>query len=268
MSRFKKDQTVYSGRGDKLQTLVIARVHKNPMLPIHQYAFKPPNDGYLVGEQSIRGTIDGKDLTLGECMIENNEIATRVNTIMSAKRNTVRFDEHGVEDIFNDCNLFFRPDIEFCEWLKEYAGERLIIDVGSGQGHLVRMLKMVGVKRVIGIEPNIDKEMWIKWRLSHDSYNGIFDVNEILQGTVESHKKLIYGLKEKVLLVFARPCHSDFVETGIYNMHDDAEALYITVPENLERYNDLGSYKKDAVLLDHKGSSEDSEVVYSIKKNG
>lgn len=44
------------------------------------------------------------------------------------------------------------------------------------------------------------------------------------------------------------------------------EALYITLEGNLEKYNDLGHYKDSAVLLEHKGVSEDNEVVYSIKK--
>lgn len=263
MARFKVGQTVYSGRGDKLREMVVARVHKNPLLPIHQYTFEPPYDGFACGEQSIRGHKYGEDLEMKDCFVEDRT-AVAINTIMSAKRNTARMEQFGVERIFDDCNLFFRPDLIFCEWLRDYANGRVIIDVGSGQGHLVRMLKMVKAK-AIGIEPNFNKKEWIKWRMTHDGHSmNMFDVNEILEGTIQQHKNFIKGLGTGAMLVFARPCHSDFVETGIYNMPEGMEALYISLPENFEFHNDLGVFQKQAVLLEYKGESEDDEVVYSV----
>ena len=93
------------------------------------------------------------------------------------------------------------------------------------------------------------------------------DVNEILQYSIGDTfaKKLIESLgKDQVMLVFARPCHSDFVEVGIRNMPEGMEALYITVPENLDLYNDLGRFEDSAKLVEHDGASEDDEVIYSV----
>jgi len=67
MSRFKVGQTVYMGRGIKLKTLVVKQVFENPLLPIRQYGFEAPNDGFICGEQSIRATINGNDLRVKDC---------------------------------------------------------------------------------------------------------------------------------------------------------------------------------------------------------
>ena len=68
--RFTAGQTVYMNRGDNLRTLVVKAAHKNPLIPIRQYEFEAPNDGFLYGEQSIRKTIGGKDLKMRDCFVE------------------------------------------------------------------------------------------------------------------------------------------------------------------------------------------------------
>lgn len=268
MSRFKVGQKVWIGRGKSEREVVVARVVKNPLIPIRQYEFEAPHDGALYGEQSIRDERDGRDLRLGECFVDDDEIdddvATRMNTTSMMTREPIRVEEFGVEKALASGNLFFRPNREFCEWLRDYADGRMIIDVGAGQGHLVRMLEMAGAG-VIGLEPNFDMEAYI----SYAAIKGMRpNINQMLPMTVQSAKNLINGMGKgnKALLVFARPCHSDFVEIGIENMPDEMEALYITVPENIERYRDLGKFHGQAVLLEHKGISEDNEVVYSIRK--
>lgn len=67
MSRFKVGQTVYMDRGDKMRTLVVARVIDNPMIPLYQYSFEAPNGGFACGEQSIRDSVEGRDLRILEC---------------------------------------------------------------------------------------------------------------------------------------------------------------------------------------------------------
>jgi len=271
MARFKVGQTVYSGRGDNEKKMVVARVIKNPLIPIHQYTFEAPYDGFASGEQSIRAKSDSPDLKLRDCFVDDgSEVPTRINTIASATRKSIMMDrlEGGMDvgTLFDDSDIFFRPDLKMVKWLKERANGRLIMDIGSGQGHLVNMLKREGA-RAMGIEPNINKQEWIKWRMTHRYSGEEIDVNEVMDYRVQDTfvKKLIESLgKDQVMLVFARPCHSDFVEVGIRNMPEGMEALYITVPENLDIHNDLGRFKQDAVLLDHEGVSEDDEVVYSI----
>ena len=264
-ARFKKGQTVFMDE----QELVIERVHKNPLIPVYQYSFI--GKGFACGEQSLRAKKTDRDLTMSECFVDDGtEVPTVINTIASATRKSIMMDrlEGGIDvgTLFDDSDIFFRPNPKMVRWLKERANGRLILDIGSGQGHLVTMLKREGA-RAMGFEPNINKQEWIKWRYTH-RYNGEdIDVNEIMTYRIQDTftKRFIESLgAENVMLVFARPCHSDFVEIGIRNMPEGMEAIYITVPENLDLYNDLGRFEKDAELLEHEGSSEDDEVVYSV----
>ncbi len=264
MARFKVGQTVYMGRGDKMRKMVVAKVIDNPLIPIYQYSFEAPHNGFACGEQSIRKTEHGKDLTLRECFKKNadKENASRVNTITSALRETIDFGGFGVANTFSNCDLRFKPDLKLTQWLVNYANGRLMIDVGSGQGHLVRMLKMKSAK-AIGIEPNLDHEWWVRWRMTRDGANT--DVNEILAQTIQDTKKLIQDIgKDRGMLIFARPKARDFVEVGIENMPEGMEALFITTENEFKAFNYLGKFKDKAVLLSHEGNSEDDEVIYRI----
>lgn len=258
MARFKKGQTVYRGRGNHLRELVVAKVHKNPLLPIHQYTFEPPHDGFACGEQSLRATADGPDLKLRDCFVDDeHETETWINTLMHAGRETFRAEEHGVTKIFEDCDLRFRPSYQFCEWLRDYADGRMIIHVGSGQGHLVNMLNMVKAK-VMGLEPNYNVMEAIKFRMNRGQSPNI---NEVLPWDVVRAKGLIQKMSENAMLVFARPRHDDLVEEGIDLMPEGMEALYINTPDNLEY---LGKHADCMVRVEHKGQTEDDEIVYSI----
>lgn len=265
MSRFNKGQTVYSGRGDKMQTLVVARVIDNHLLPIFQYTFEAPNDGWACGEQSLRETANGADLKMSECLKPNhikNNVA-RVNTMASALRKVVGEDESGLDilklSVFDDFRVDFKPDLHLVKWLVKYANGRIIIHVGSGQGHLVNMIKIQGKGRAIGIEPNIDKMEWIKWRLHRDDMSNI-DINEILDGRVEDYAKLLTDMgKDKVLVIIARPKVMDFVETTYNLMPKGMEMLYVT-------QESVNLIARPCKLLDPEGCSEDNEVIYSLIK--
>jgi hypothetical protein len=149
---------------------------------------------------------------------------------------------------------FFEPNTEMLQWLKDYAGDRIIYDIGAGEGHITRGLNKLGAK-VLGFEPM-----------------GEFDGNEylktgvrIMPWRIEDHPKLFVGVGNKVLLLFARPCHSDFVANTLDMKDADTEVLYITKEENFFNYNDLGNHWERAELVKHKGTSKDKEVVYSVK---
>ena len=166
-------------------------------------------------------------------------------------------------EIFN-APIFFKPDLEFVEWLVNYAGDRLIIDVGCGQGHLLNMIKICK-GRVMGLEPNFNYESYVEYNMMRN--NPSFNPNEVLPYTIERAENLINSLgAEKAMLVFARPCHSNFVENGIENMPVGMEALYITLPENIDLYHDLGRFDSIKKKINHHGTSEEKEVVYSIIK--
>lgn len=90
---------------------------------------------------------------------------------------------------------------------------------------------------------------------------------QILPYPVENSmvKDIIEKLGDNILMVIARPCHNDFVENALALKKEGAEALYITVPENLSLYNDLGKFKRRATKINHRGSSKENEIVLSIK---
>jgi hypothetical protein len=158
-------------------------------------------------------------------------------------------------DLLNQTTMvtFFHPDAAMLKWLKEYAGNRLIIDVGCGTGHITRALFKLGAK-VVGLDPFYSTEHYEHLLGCH-----------ILPWKIEDHPVFYKGQGNKVLLLFARPCHSDFVANTLDDKDDDTEALYITVPKNLIIYNDLGAHKNRAVLVNHEGTSKDDEVVYSVR---
>lgn len=161
---------------------------------------------------------------------------------------------------------FFRPNTKMVKWLADYAGKRIIMDCGSGEKFILsQQLLSVGFKKIVAIDLNIDYREYEKMRiLDKIPLDASFHV---LFGEIEKYKDMYNtsSAAEKILMVFARPCHSDWVEKTLDARAKGIEALYITVPENLEKYNDLGKWKKKAKLLQHEGSSADKEVVYSIK---
>ncbi len=263
MSRFKVGQKVWSGRGKYLQELVIEKVHKNPLIPIRQYTFVGKN--HASGEQSLRATENGRDLTLSECFVKDKDMETKINTIASALRTEVSEGNSMLRlpkmEAFDSIRVDFKPSLEMCEWIKTYADGRVIVHVGSGQGQLVNMLKCQVRARALGIEPNFNKEWWLQWRLGRDGQH--FDsINEILVGTVGKYKKLINDMGNGALLLFARPKSYDFVKEGLSNMPKGMEALYI----DTEFPKELNEFVLNTTLLQHKGVSEDNEVVISIKK--
>lgn len=248
----------------------------------YQYSLSKTKGGEFVfacGEFSIDGAVNEEDNNHHEEAAEADLSGIRpsepsfdpsaalMNTTSAIMRQPIDGSETGISEEaarLVGSSLFFKPDIKFVKWLIEYADGRMIIDVGAGQGHLVRMIKKFG-GQAVGLEPNFDQARYIERGRSR--WGNDFDVNEMLPWTVQRAQGFINGFREKAILVFARPCHSNFVFTGIRNMPEQMEALYITKPENLEKYDDLGSYKEQAILLKHDGESEDNEIVYSIKKS-
>lgn len=160
--------------------------------------------------------------------------------------------------------VFFKPNTELVKWLIEYAGERIIIDAGSGEKFLLsQQLVKNGAKKLIAVDPNIDYSQYMLWRqLNMSDLSVSFHV---FPKEIQSLSELLNNKYQDILLVFARPCHSNWVEETLNLKSDRVEALYITLPENMNEYDDLGVWKDKAVLLEHKGSSADKEVIYSIK---
>lgn len=258
MARFKVGQKVWMGRGEHLRELVVAKVHKNPLIPIHQYTFEAPNDGFACGEQSIRATKNGRDLKLSECFVDDQEAEFRINTIASAKRHIIDEQMEGFPKMkaFENTRVRFKPSMQMCSWIKDYANGRLIMHVDSGQGHFVRMMKMVRAKAV-GIEPLINKEVWMEQRMLHDGARWDGDVNEVIAREFKDTLNIIKGLKDNVILVFTRPKRRDNLKLAIEEFMGKCEIWLIAKKTD----SDLAAWE----VLEHEGTSEDDEVIYSLK---
>lgn len=255
--RFKKGEKVWVDFGDsKPEQKTIEDMYK-PITGIWMYSFK--GSSIACGENYLRRKLTDKKLTISECLGDGDEHVTKFNTF-AFKRGTPYLDSEANRKAAEALNIiFFEPDMLFVEWLIKYAAGRLIIDIGCGCGHLMKMINARGGK-VMGIEPNIDAMSVMAERMASGQ-----SMMHIMQQPVEDCGPFLKTLGEKALLIFARPCHSQFVENGIAVKHPKQEVLYITKPENLKQYNDLGKFKNKAKKIKHEGSSKDNEIVYSIK---
>lgn len=150
---------------------------------------------------------------------------------------------------------FFQPDKELTKSIVDYAGDRIIFDIGCGDGDFLKELQNEGAKKLIGIDPYID--------INNLHELALKDI-KVIPRRVEDFEDLIKKVGEKALFIFARPCHSNFVVNVLNIKSPKTEVLYITVPENLKLYNDLGNYKSIAKKINLKGSSLDNEIIMSI----
>lgn len=156
--------------------------------------------------------------------------------------------------------LFFDPDKEFVEWIKDYANDRVIVDVGCGSGELLFRLYEAGHRRLIGIDAFHPYEIF-----SPSSYKRIGHVLHFIPAEINSPfaTRIVSGLGERALVLLCRPCHSSLFIEEVYNLcyDNNIELLYIGLTSNLQR--DLEWYE-DKIELPHKGSSQENEVVIKL----
>jgi hypothetical protein len=209
----------------------------------------------------MRKNLNDKPYTMHDIIQTNRRLDSILDEIISSGKDHKL---NGTHDITGDQHVlqFFQPDNTFIQWIKEYANGRLIIDVGCGGGDLIWMLSHYGAK-VIGIEPSFDPMSAQKLNMERIKAN--LGMLHIISKPIEDCGSFFKNMGDKVLLLFARPSHSNFVVNAL-NMKDaETEALYITIPENLEKYDDLGRYDHKKVLVPHTGKSVEDEQVYSIR---
>ena len=158
-------------------------------------------------------------------------------------------------------NLFFRPDITMVKWLIEYSDGRFIIDIGCGTHmHLLKLLQGIGYNKIMGIDPAIDYTSYMKMRLLSNKDDYI----HVLPWRIQERPTMIQEMGKDALLLFARPSNGGFVEDVLDFKAEGQEALYISKEENIDQYNDLGKYVEQAKIIEHKGTPEDDEKVWTI----
>ena len=151
--------------------------------------------------------------------------------------------------------VFFMPDVNFIKWLIEYADGRCIIDCGAGSGYTTALINKLGGK-CIAVEPNYTIERKMFWLKKQINFHIFYEKSE--------KASIIHDIPDgKALLLFARPCHSDFVyDTITKNMPSGMEALYISHKNN----TNLDLRDIQYTELKHEGTSKNNEFVLSIKK--
>lgn len=260
VSEFHKGETVYK---DGQVYGVVSKATFQPLTRVFMYEFK--DKGFACSALGLSSTKNGKGYRLGEIMQVNRSLDTIMDDMFHSFNKNGQGSLNGAYDITGTHHAleFFQPDGEFVKWIHEYAANRMIIDVGCGGGRLVGYLKDYCNAKVCGVDPFFDISALQKYNMSRIMRN--LDMVHFFDKKIEDMGSLFQGSGDKVLLLFARPCHSNFVENTLKMKDVTTEALYITKPENVENYNDLGKFDNKKILVPHKGFSVENEVVYSIK---
>jgi hypothetical protein len=119
---------------------------------------------------------------------------------------------------------FFNPTEEFVEWLVKEINGRVVIEIGSGKGELLNALHEKGVK-IIGLDPYVNPD-GLKRNVLAKTLSVLAEDFDFI--------KFKKNLKTGVVVIVARPCHSDFVKDTLSNLPCDINMIYIGFSKNLE----------------------------------
>lgn len=137
--------------------------------------------------------------------------------------------------------IFFRPTKKWIDWLIGYANGRIIVDIGCGEGLLIKKLSEAGYNKVMGVDLLISDE------LKCDCYGKGIHLLEI--DTLSStFNRIFSSINHNMLFIFCRPCHGWWVEMTINNLPKNADVLYVGLEENLPR--DINVLSHTSMLLD------------------
>lgn len=258
--RFENGKKVWvTFSDDKPVQYTIKKSHFQPMTRIYMYSFEETT--ICCGEMYLRYKKTDKKLRMGECI--HDGAAAEIGYVEEGINNERGIMSEGVRTWSGNIGtIFFRPDKTFINWLVEYAAGRVIVEIGCGTADVLTQLADAGGK-VFGIEPYWSMEDNAAMNFARlEAGKNIINISPTY---VKDNERLLKEMGSKALMLICRPCHNGFVEDAIDLKHPDTEVLYITVPENWDKYDDLGKYKDDAVLVKHKGWSADDEKVWSVK---
>jgi hypothetical protein len=222
--RFKNGEEVYLDMAGHVSgPYTIEKSEGNKRVNIFMYHFV--GSDMVVGEQHLKSHPDDPKLSLDECIHDESGIVEEV-----LEHSTML---NGTRAIHGGLSLeFFQPDNNFIQWIKNYAGDRLIIEVGCGGARTLLRLMEAGA-RICGVDPYWDME-----RAADMNMNRIMAGKEmihVLPQKIESLPEMFTGKGCKVLLLFCRPCHSNFVYNTLEMKDSETEVLYITIPKNLSK---------------------------------
>ncbi|MDC7249483.1 MAG: class I SAM-dependent methyltransferase [Sphaerochaetaceae bacterium] len=140
----------------------------------------------------------------------------------------------------------------------------MIIDIGCGNGLVLRKLHNAGHKKLMGFDPFTDMIEFNQRAIKECGERIHFmplDVGSerfynFVQPMVETNNM-------DIMFLLCRPCHNGRLVDGAFKVAKElgVELLYIGLEENIDL--DLGDIIP-YTTLDHKGSSEDDEIVLKL----
>ena len=157
---------------------------------------------------------------------------------------------------------FFNPNSEFVDWILQYVGDRLVIDIGCGNGNFMRKLKREGHNKLLGFDPFVDYHAF--------SYSMREEFGEMVQFLPyefagDFGKNLLSKMPTETLICFLnRPCHSPLLVRDTYKLCKElgVELIYIGLEKNFDL--DLDEWDIPYTILEHKGKSKDGEIVLKL----
>lgn len=106
---------------------------------------------------------------------------------------------------------FIEFEESFVAWLKDYAGDRFVLDVGCGEGHLTEALLLAGVTTygvdIQEVVPEERRERMLEFPSAFLVGAHIGDI------TSNAWRKILEQGRGRSVVMFARPCHGSFIET-------------------------------------------------------
>jgi len=263
-TKYSKGEKVWVQYGnEEPEQRTISEIYTN-RIGIRMFCFEETGE-IAIGECYVKKTINGKTKSISQLLDEvgvEEDVQIHFNTTTMGRNMFSKYSPitSQMAEVYTGSS-FFVPDYEMLMWLKDFIGDKVFVDIGCGNGNVISQLNVYGTK-VIGIEPLFNYSLYLK-QCSLTGKNPL----HIFPKQIEEMASFISGLQaDKTIYAFCRPCHSEFVEAGIDIIPSGSEILYITVPENMTKYNDLGKYKYLAKQVVHEGSSEEKEVVFLIIK--
>lgn len=130
--------------------------------------------------------------------------------------------------------IFFRPTKAWISWLISYANNRIIVDIGCGDGELLKQLRQSGYSNLIGVD------LFIGDKLRSDLIGSgchLLEMNTITDNLLAS---MFDGNSDKALFLFCCPCQGGVVEFTLPNLPAGSEVLYVGKLENLD--TDVSNY--------------------------
>ncbi len=148
--------------------------------------------------------------------------------------------------------IFFEVTPKYAAWLAKYANGRCIIDVGCGEGQLIRAVRAAGYNKIMGIDMMFDPLD----PNNRDIANAVMPM-DVTTSKILKHPDYLY--------VMARPCHGGFTELVAHGMSwEKQELLYVGLDNNLEQ--DMGDALKPKKLRTPKCPG--GEKTYSVTVTG